>query len=244
MLKASLGRRRPRHARRSSASRAARRRRSTRPGARPRPRSASDEVFLEKLVRRATPHRGAAPRRHARQPRPPVRARLLDPAAQPEGRRARAGALSRRRAARTSCATPRCKIGRAADYDNAGTVEFLIDADTGEFYFIEVNPRIQVEHTVTEVVTGIDIVKAQILHRRGRAARRRPRSACPTQDDDPAQRLRDPVPDHDRGPREQLHPRLRPDHRLPRRRRLRHPARRRHRLFRRGHHAASTTRCW
>ncbi|HYG86573.1 MAG TPA: pyruvate carboxylase [Azospirillum sp.] len=51
---------------------------------------------------------------------------------------------------------------RAADYRNAGTVEFLMDADTGAFYFIEVNPRIQVEHTITEVVTGIDIVKAQI----------------------------------------------------------------------------------
>jgi len=53
-------------------------------------------------------------------------------------------------------------IGRATDYCNAGTVEFLMDRDTGLFYFIEVNPRVQVEHTVTEVVTGIDIVKAQI----------------------------------------------------------------------------------
>jgi pyruvate carboxylase len=54
------------------------------------------------------------------------------------------------------------KIGRAANYVNAGTVEFLQDADTGAFYFIEVNPRIQVEHTVTECATGIDLVKAQI----------------------------------------------------------------------------------
>ncbi|HKQ94091.1 MAG TPA: pyruvate carboxylase [Aestuariivirgaceae bacterium] len=54
------------------------------------------------------------------------------------------------------------KVARAAGYANAGTVEFLMDRDTGRFYFIEVNPRIQVEHTVTEVVTGIDIVKAQI----------------------------------------------------------------------------------
>lgn len=53
-------------------------------------------------------------------------------------------------------------IGRVVDYSNAGTVEFLLDRDTGAFYFIEVNPRIQVEHTVTEEVTGIDIVKAQI----------------------------------------------------------------------------------
>jgi pyruvate carboxylase len=54
------------------------------------------------------------------------------------------------------------KIARATDYVGAGTVEYLMDGDTGKFYFIEVNPRIQVEHTVTEVVTGIDIVKAQI----------------------------------------------------------------------------------
>ncbi len=54
------------------------------------------------------------------------------------------------------------KIAAAASYRNAGTVEFLMDVDSGAFYFIEVNPRIQVEHTVTEEVTGIDIVKAQI----------------------------------------------------------------------------------
>jgi pyruvate carboxylase len=54
-------------------------------------------------------------------------------------------------------------IGREVGYDNAGTVEFLVDADTNELYFIEVNPRIQVEHTVTEEVTGIDVVRSQIL---------------------------------------------------------------------------------
>lgn len=54
------------------------------------------------------------------------------------------------------------KIARATNYVGAGTVEYLMDADTGKFYFIEVNPRIQVEHTVTEEVTGIDVVKAQI----------------------------------------------------------------------------------
>lgn len=47
-------------------------------------------------------------------------------------------------------------------YQGAGTVEFLLDEETGRFYFIEVNPRIQVEHTVTEMITGIDIVQAQI----------------------------------------------------------------------------------
>jgi len=59
-------------------------------------------------------------------------------------------------------------IGRACKLDNAGTVEFLLDDETGRFYFIEVNPRIQVEHTVTEEVTGIDIVKSQILVARGK----------------------------------------------------------------------------
>ena len=55
------------------------------------------------------------------------------------------------------------KIGRAVGYQNAGTVEFLMDMDSQQFYFIEVNPRVQVEHTVTEEVTGIDIVQSQIL---------------------------------------------------------------------------------
>jgi pyruvate carboxylase len=58
-------------------------------------------------------------------------------------------------------------IGRSVGYISAGTVEFLLDVDTNKPYFIEVNPRIQVEHTVTEVTTGIDIVKSQILIAQG-----------------------------------------------------------------------------
>jgi pyruvate carboxylase len=54
------------------------------------------------------------------------------------------------------------KIAAGVSYTHAGTVEFLMDVDSGKVYFIEVNPRIQVEHTVTEEVTGVDIVKAQI----------------------------------------------------------------------------------
>ncbi|RAZ69964.1 pyruvate carboxylase [Planococcus maitriensis] len=57
------------------------------------------------------------------------------------------------------------KLMKNIDYINAGTVEFLVAGD--EFYFIEVNPRIQVEHTITEMVTGIDIVHAQIHIARG-----------------------------------------------------------------------------
>jgi pyruvate carboxylase len=59
------------------------------------------------------------------------------------------------------------KLSRKAGYKNAGTVEFLYDVDNAKFYFIEVNPRIQVEHTVTEMVTGIDLVRSQILVAQG-----------------------------------------------------------------------------
>ncbi|HJZ57890.1 MAG TPA: pyruvate carboxylase [Gemmataceae bacterium] len=58
-------------------------------------------------------------------------------------------------------------VGRAVGLDNAGTVEFLYDTESNRFYFIEVNPRIQVEHTVTEVVTGFDIVRSQVLIAQG-----------------------------------------------------------------------------
>jgi pyruvate carboxylase len=53
------------------------------------------------------------------------------------------------------------KLAKSANYRNAGTAEFLVDQE-GRYYFIEINPRIQVEHTVTEEITGIDIVAAQI----------------------------------------------------------------------------------
>ncbi|NIZ59580.1 pyruvate carboxylase [Sedimentitalea sp. CY04] len=66
-----------------------------------------------------------------------------------------------------------CELGRKicahVNYECAGTVEFLMDMDDGKFYFIEVNPRVQVEHTVTEEVTGIDIVRAQILIAEGKS---------------------------------------------------------------------------
>jgi pyruvate carboxylase len=58
------------------------------------------------------------------------------------------------------------KIARAVHYVNAGTVEFLVDQN-GAYYFIEMNPRIQVEHTVTEMITGVDLVAAQIFIAQG-----------------------------------------------------------------------------
>ncbi len=66
-----------------------------------------------------------------------------------------------------------CELGRKicahVGYECAGTVEFLMDMADEKFYFIEVNPRVQVEHTVTEEVTGIDIVRAQILIAEGKS---------------------------------------------------------------------------
>ncbi len=85
-------------------------------------------------------------------------------------------------AQRQELASYSTKIAKATNYVGAGTVEYLMDMDTGKFYFIEVNPRIQVEHTVTEVVTGIDIVKAQIHILDGYAIGT-PESGVPKQED-------------------------------------------------------------
>ncbi|GAB3291100.1 pyruvate carboxylase [Hymenobacter tenuis] len=54
------------------------------------------------------------------------------------------------------------RLGRAVNYNNVGTVEFLVNPEHDRIYFIEVNPRIQVEHTVTEMITGIDLIKTQL----------------------------------------------------------------------------------
>ncbi len=61
------------------------------------------------------------------------------------------------------------ELAKHIRYDNAGTMEFLYDVDSKAWYFIEMNPRIQVEHTVTEVVTGIDLVRSQIQVAQGHA---------------------------------------------------------------------------
>jgi pyruvate carboxylase len=121
----------------------------------------NDEVYLEKLVRRA---------RH-------VEVQILgdrhgnlvhlferDCTVQRRNQKVveRAPAPYLDQATREALCDAALRLGRAVGYSCAGTVEFLMDADSGEFYFIEVNPRIQVEHTVTEQVTGIDLIKAQI----------------------------------------------------------------------------------
>ena len=137
---------------------------------------------------------------------------------------------------RSSICDAAVAIGRHVRYDNAGTVEFLVDVETGAFYFIEVNPRIQVEHTVTEIVTGVDLVKSQILIAAGEPLSD-PEIDLPDQAVRARPGLRLPVPGHHRGPREQVHPRLRPDHALPLGRRPGHPHRRRPGDHGRDHHA-------
>jgi pyruvate carboxylase len=76
------------------------------------------------------------------------------------------------------------RLARKAKYRNAGTVEFLYDVDGQKWYFIEVNPRIQVEHTVTEMVTGIDLVRSQILVAQGHKLHDEP-LALPAQENVP-----------------------------------------------------------
>jgi pyruvate carboxylase len=140
----------------------------------------NDEVFLEKLVRRARHvevqiigdqhgnlvhlfERDCSIQRRNQKVVERAPAPFLD-----EGRRAELAEYA-------------VRLGRAAGYSGAGTVEFLYDVDSANFYFIEVNPRVQVEHTVTEEVTGIDIVKAQI-HIAAGAEIGRPESGVPAQE--------------------------------------------------------------
>src|SRR5688572_25776961 len=74
------------------------------------------------------------------------------------------------------------KLAKEVNYTHAGTVEFLVDHETGEWFFIEMNPRIQVEHTVTEEITGIDIVRSQILIAQGYQIHQEPLALPPQQD--------------------------------------------------------------
>ena len=121
----------------------------------------NDEVYLERLVRRARHVEvQVMGDTHGNRVHLFERDCSVQRRNQKVVERAPAPYLSSQR--RTELCDAALRLARAANYTHAGTVEFLMDADTDKFYFIEVNPRIQVEHTVTELVTGVDIVKAQI----------------------------------------------------------------------------------
>lgn len=68
---------------------------------------------------------------------------------------------------RAAICTVAVRLASACNYDGAGTVEFLLDDESGDFFFLEMNTRIQVEHPVTEMITGVDLVAAQIRHAMG-----------------------------------------------------------------------------
>lgn len=121
----------------------------------------NDEAYLEKLVRRARHVEvQVLGDGHGNAVHPFERDCTMQRRNQKVVERAPAHYLDD--AQRASLCADAVRLARSVGYTHAGTVEFLMDVDSGKFFFIEVNPRIQVEHTVTEMVTGIDIVKAQI----------------------------------------------------------------------------------
>ncbi|WP_392560128.1 pyruvate carboxylase [Orbus mooreae] len=121
----------------------------------------NDEVFLEKLIRRARHVEvQILADKHGNQVHLFERDCTVQRRNQKVVERAPAPYFNEQQ--REELCQAALRLVKAANYTHAGTVEFLYDVDDGKFYFIEVNPRIQVEHTVTEEVTGIDIVKAQI----------------------------------------------------------------------------------
>ena len=180
------------------------------------------------------PRRGADPRRQVRGDLSPLGARLLGAAPKPEGRGAGTGALSDPGAARGALrARPEDRPGgrlRVRRHDR------VPDGPRHRRLLLHRGQPARAGRAYRDRGGHRHRHRARPDNdRRGLDARRGHRQGGPVRDH--AQRPRHPVPDHHRGPAEQLHPRLRPDHRLPRRHRPRHPARRRHRLLGRGDHA-------
>ena len=182
-----------------------------------RPRSATRRSTSRSILEQPAPHRDPGARRRAQA----TRSTCASATARCSAGTRRSSRRRRRPTCRRSCAT---RIGeRCADacrkigYRGAGTFEFLYE--DGEFFFIEMNTRIQVEHPVTEMITGIDIVQEQIRIAAGREAARSGRRTSS------AARPRDRVPHQRRGSRTRFMPSPGTHHVLPRARRARHPRR-------------------
>ena len=136
---------------------------------------------------------------------PPRRARLLDPAPPSEADRGGARPARRRAEMRERIGEIANEAARAVDYRGAGTVEGMQVGE--EYFFLEMNTRVQVEHCVTEMVTGVDIVREQVLIAAGEELsvfQERRRAARP----------RDRVPDQRRGGAQELRPGAGADRRL------------------------------
>ena len=121
------------------------------------------EVYVEKLIEKPRHIEIQVLGDQPRQPDPPGRTGVFDTAPASEGHRrmpvAFCDATNRVAGGDGSAAV---NVAAAAGYYNAGTVEFLVDSATGAYYFLEMNTRLQVEHPVTELVTGLDLVQLQL----------------------------------------------------------------------------------